>query len=223
MTVVGVASPRFRGMDIGDVPAVWIPASMKAQATPEWDRLLDRRAGFMQVFGRLRPGVGADEAQAGLQPWFKAMLDEDTRREGFPEVTAEQRAEFLASTIAVRPASLGRSSFRRRMDRPLVRAHGGHAAAAAARIAQRGQPLPRPRRRALSRDPDAPRPRRVAGTDRDPAARGQPARRAGGGRSGTGGRAAGVAFALVVPAPGRRREWTSHRRWTGGCSCSRSW
>jgi predicted permease len=120
MTVVGVASPRFRGMDIGEVPAVWIPASMKARATPEWDRLLDRRAGFMQVFGRLRPGVGADEAQAGLQPWFKTMLDEDTRREGFPKVSAEQRAQFLASSISVRPAPLGRSNFRQRMDRPLV-------------------------------------------------------------------------------------------------------
>ena len=120
MTVVGVASPRFRGMDIGEVPAVWIPAAMKAQATPEWDRLLDRRAGFMQVFGRLRPGVGADEAQTGLQPWFKTMLDEDTRREGFPKVSAEQRAQFLASSISVRPASQGRSNFRRRMDRPLV-------------------------------------------------------------------------------------------------------
>jgi putative ABC transport system permease protein len=120
MTVVGVASPRFRGMDIGEAPAVWIPASMKAQATPEWDRLLDRRAGFMQVFGRLRPGVGADEAQAGLLPWFKTMLDEDMRREGFPKVTAEQRAQFLASTITVRPAPLGRSNFRQRMDRPLV-------------------------------------------------------------------------------------------------------
>ena len=120
MTVVGVASPRFRGMDIGEAPAVWIPASMKAQATPEWDRLLDRRAGFMQVFGRLRPGVGADEAQAGLLPWFKTMLDEDMRREGFPRVTAEQRAQFLASTITVRPAPLGRSNFRQRMDRPLV-------------------------------------------------------------------------------------------------------
>jgi len=120
MTVIGVASPRFRGLDIGEVPVVWIPASMKRQATPEWDRLLDRRAGFMQVFGRLRPGVGADEAQAGLQPWFKTTLDEDTRREGFPQVTAEQRAQFLASTITVRPAAQGRSNFRRQMDRPLV-------------------------------------------------------------------------------------------------------
>jgi predicted permease len=120
MTVVGVASARFRGMDIGEVPAVWIPASMKKQATPEWDRLLDRRARWMHVFGRLRPGVTAEEAQAGLQPWFKTMLDEDTRREGFPQVTADQRARFLASTITVRPASQGRSDLRQRMDRPLV-------------------------------------------------------------------------------------------------------
>jgi predicted permease len=120
MTVVGVASARFRGLDIGEVPAVWVPASMKKQATPEWDRLLDRRAGWMHVFGRLRPGVGPDEVQAGLQPWFKTMLDEDTRREGFPKVTAEQRAQFLASTITVRPAPLGRSNFRQQMDRPLV-------------------------------------------------------------------------------------------------------
>src|SRR6185295_13188253 len=51
MTVVGVASATFRGIDIGDVPAVWIPAAMKKQATPEWDKLLDRRTAWMQVIG----------------------------------------------------------------------------------------------------------------------------------------------------------------------------
>ena len=28
MTVIGVASATFRGMDIGEVPALWIPAAM---------------------------------------------------------------------------------------------------------------------------------------------------------------------------------------------------
>jgi len=119
MTVIGVAGAGFRGVDIGEVPALWIPAAMKRQATPEWDELLDRRARWMHVFGRLRPGLTAERAQAGLQPWFKSMLDEDTRREGFPQVTAEQRAEFLASTIEVTPASQGHSMLRRRLDRPL--------------------------------------------------------------------------------------------------------
>ena len=119
MTVIGVASAPFRGIDIGEVPALWIPAAMKRQATPGWDQLLDRRARWMQVFGRLRPGLTAVEAQAGLQPWFKSMLDEDTRREGFPRVSAEQRAQFLASTLVVTPAGHGHSPLRRQIDRPL--------------------------------------------------------------------------------------------------------
>ena len=53
MTVIGVAPASFRGIDIGEVPALWIPAAMKRQVTPEWDRLLDRRARWMHVFGRL--------------------------------------------------------------------------------------------------------------------------------------------------------------------------
>jgi len=119
MTVIGVASARFRGIDIGEIPALWIPAAMKRQATPGWDKLLDRRACWMQVFGRLRPGLTAAEAQAGLQPWFKSMLDEDTRREGFPPVSAEQRAQFLASTLVVTPAGHGHSPLRRQIDQPL--------------------------------------------------------------------------------------------------------
>ena len=119
MTVIGVASAGFHGIDVGELPALWIPAAMKRQATPGWDQLLERRARWMQVFGRLRPGVTAREAQAGIQPWFKSMLDEDTRREGFPQVTAEQRAAFLASTLAVTPAPQGHSPIRRRMDEPL--------------------------------------------------------------------------------------------------------
>jgi predicted permease len=119
MTVVGVASATFRGIDIGDVPAVWIPAAMKKQATPEWDKLLDRRTRWMQVIGRLRPGVTGEQAQAGLQPWFKSMLDEDTRHEGFPLVTAKQRAEFLASTLVVTPAAHGHSLLRQDLGRPL--------------------------------------------------------------------------------------------------------
>jgi predicted permease len=119
MTVVGVASAGFRGVDIGQVPALWIPASMKAQATPGWDRLLDRRARWMHIFARLKPGMTAETAQAGLQPWFRSMLEEDTHREGFPKTTAEQRAQFLRSTIAVMPAPQGRSDLRSDLAEPL--------------------------------------------------------------------------------------------------------
>jgi predicted permease len=119
MTVVGVAAPTFRGIDVGEVPSLWIPASMSAQAIPGFDGLLNRRARWMQVLGRLRPAVTLAQAQAGLQPWFKAMLVEDMRRAEFPKVTAERRERFLASTLELTPAPQGHSSLRRRLSQPL--------------------------------------------------------------------------------------------------------
>jgi len=119
MTVIGVAAQGFRGIDVGDVPVLWIPAVMSAQAIPGFDRMLDRRARWMQVLGRLRPDLTLTQAQAGLQPWFKAMLDEDTRRAGFPELTAESRRRFFASTLQLIPAPQGHSPLRRRLSQPL--------------------------------------------------------------------------------------------------------
>ena len=119
MTVVGVAAPAFRGIDVGEVPSLWIPAAMSAQAIPGFNGMLDRRTFWMQVLGRLRPDVTLAQAQAGLQPWFKAMLDEDTRRAGFPRITAERRQRFLASTLELTPAPQGHSVLRRRLSQPL--------------------------------------------------------------------------------------------------------
>ena len=98
MTIVGVAAAGFRGIDVGEVPSIWIPASMSAHAIPGFDDMLSPHVWWMQVLGRLRPEVTLRQAQAGLQPWFKAMLREDTRIAGFPVITAERRQRFLAST-----------------------------------------------------------------------------------------------------------------------------
>src|SRR6185369_6778424 len=119
MTILGVAGAGFSGVDIGENPAVWIPAAMTAQAAPGWDHLLDRRARWMHVFGRLRHGIAIDRAKAGLQPWFKSRLEEDSRLEGFPKVSAERRRQFFASTIDLIPAPQGRSDLRDWLRQPL--------------------------------------------------------------------------------------------------------
>jgi predicted permease len=119
MTIVGVAAAGFRGIDVGEVPSLWIPASMAGQAIPSFTDLLNRRTRWMQILARLRPDVTLAQAQAGLQPWFKAMLEEDTRRAGFPTVTAELRQRFLSSTLELTPAPQGHSSLRRQLSKPL--------------------------------------------------------------------------------------------------------
>jgi predicted permease len=119
MTVVGVAAPTFHGIDVGEVPSVWIPAVMSAQAIPGFETMLDRRTRWMQILGRLEQNVSLAEARTGLQPWFKAMLDEDTRRTDFSRFSAEQRRQFLASTLDLTAAPEGHSVLRRDLSQPL--------------------------------------------------------------------------------------------------------
>jgi len=125
MTVIGVAPASFSGMDPLEAPSLWIPAMMKRRATPEWDRLFDRRAVWMHVFGRLKPGVTEAQARDGLQPWFTSMVEADMQREGFPDATADQRRSFLASSLDVQPAAGGLDNLRVPLKRPLLVLMGG--------------------------------------------------------------------------------------------------
>src|SRR6266850_4752060 len=119
MTVVGVTAPAFHGIDVGEVPSLWIPAVMSAQANPGFETMLDRRTRWVQILGRLKQNVSLAQAQTGLQPWFKAMLDEDTRRTDFSRFSNEQRRQFLASTLDLTAAPEGHSVLRRDLSRPL--------------------------------------------------------------------------------------------------------
>jgi predicted permease len=119
MTIVGVAAPTFHGIDVGQVSSVWIPAVMSAQAIPGFETMLDRRTRWMQIMGRLKQNVPLQQARTGLQPWFKAMLDEDTRRTDLSGFSAEQRRQFLASTLDLTAAPEGHSVLRRDFSQPL--------------------------------------------------------------------------------------------------------
>jgi hypothetical protein len=119
MTVIGIAASAFRGVDRAGAPAVWIPAMMKREATPEWDGLESRRSFWIHAIGRLRPDVTIEQARARLQPWFRRMLETDLADEEFPPVSPAQRRSFLASTLDVVSAARGVATLEARLDRPL--------------------------------------------------------------------------------------------------------
>lgn len=119
MMVAGVAAAGFRGVDVGAIPAFWIPVSMYAEAIPGAADLLRGPTFWMQVLGRLRPGLTPEQAQAGLQPWFKAWLPGNMLRPGFPAASAERRRLYMASTLEVISSPQGHSEIRRSLARPL--------------------------------------------------------------------------------------------------------
>ena len=119
LTIVGVSQEGFEGVDVGNAPQVRVPVMMKPQMTPQWNDLDNRRSRWVNVFGRLRPGVSATQAKAALQPQFRAIREMEVKEKEFANTTPYTREQFLRGWIDVLPAAQGRSPLRRQLARPL--------------------------------------------------------------------------------------------------------
>ena len=92
---------------------------MEPQLGQSWLKLDDRRFRWVQVFGRLRPSVSAEQAQSGLQPYFRSVLELEAALPAFTTATAETRRRFTATKVEVRLAAHGISGLRQSVETPL--------------------------------------------------------------------------------------------------------
>ena len=119
MTVIGVAQQGFEGVQLEYHTQVFIPMMMKAQMTPMWDALKDRRWRWVNAFGRLKPGVSLTQAQAALQPFMHSMLEMEVQEAAFKNASPYDRQQFLRCTIKLLPGSQGHSYIRESLSKPL--------------------------------------------------------------------------------------------------------
>ncbi|MBV8817430.1 MAG: ABC transporter permease, partial [Acidobacteriaceae bacterium] len=119
MTVIGVAQRGFDGVELGYSAQVFIPMMMKAQMTPPWDDMQNRRSRWVYAFGRLKPGVSREQAQVALQTMLRGQLEMEETEQGFSDVGTYERAQYLKNTIGLLPASRSHSDLRTRMQSPL--------------------------------------------------------------------------------------------------------
>ena len=76
-TVIGVAPPRFHSVVSGDSPALFVAMTMKPEITPDWNDLEERHSKWLNIVGRLKPGLGVEGAQAGIDTvWHSVRADE---------------------------------------------------------------------------------------------------------------------------------------------------
>ena len=106
MTVVGVIQPGFNGIQLGLVPDVYLPVTMKSSITPAWNGLSDHNDYWIKLIGRLKPGTSPKQALAALAPTTHALLqDELPLNSGMSE---QRKREFLAKQIVLRNGARGR-------------------------------------------------------------------------------------------------------------------
>lgn len=69
-TVVGITPPKFTGTEGATMPDLWVPMMMYSQLYPKTgdgvDRLSDRGSHWLNIIGRLKPGVSIEQAQPAL-------------------------------------------------------------------------------------------------------------------------------------------------------------
>jgi predicted permease len=65
-TIVGVAPKDFRGTDLGAIAELFVPMAMHGVVQPGFDWYNQRRGLFLFVFGRLKPGVTAEQAKQSI-------------------------------------------------------------------------------------------------------------------------------------------------------------
>ena len=72
MTIVGVSEQGFIGLDPAGSPQIRVPIQMKPVMYPDWPWLHvdNRRARWVQIFARLKPGYTVETAQGPLQGLF---------------------------------------------------------------------------------------------------------------------------------------------------------
>lgn len=81
-TVIGVAPPTFHSVGAGDSPALFVPMMMKPQITPGWNDLDVRRSVWLNIIGRLKPGLTRQQAQAAIDPLWHSIRAQELSEMG---------------------------------------------------------------------------------------------------------------------------------------------
>src|SRR5580692_8751961 len=157
MTIVGVLQPGFDGVELGRSPKLFVPLMMQKEimvGNPT-DMLKERRNRWVNVFGRLKPGITRERAKASLQPFMHSMLEMEVKEKAFAHASPYDRA--IPQVLYRSPAWLSRPLLHPpdALDASLG-SHGHHRPRPSHCLRQSCQSSPRPRVGAKKGNSDPP-------------------------------------------------------------------
>jgi predicted permease len=122
MTIVGVSAEGFAGIDPARSPQIRVPVLMKPVMVPEWPWLHmdDRRARWVQVFARLKPGYTVEAAAAPLQGLFTQIRTYEMTLPAAKDWSSYSRDQFMKGQMRVESAETGFSGIRNDFSTALI-------------------------------------------------------------------------------------------------------
>ncbi|HXE31147.1 MAG TPA: ABC transporter permease [Terriglobales bacterium] len=123
-TVIGIAPPGFFGENVGDAPGLFLPLAMTPVVLPGIDRLHDpagvSRLMWLQVMGRMQPGITLAQAQAASNVLFLQSV----QQQAGAATDAAGKRELLGQRLELSPGGRGASAVRRQFGDPLLALFG---------------------------------------------------------------------------------------------------
>jgi predicted permease len=81
--IVGVSAPGFRSAIWGEDPEIFVPMAMLGEVLPGNDsRLINHQDKWMNILGRLKPGVSRARAETAMNPLWHALRGEELKALG---------------------------------------------------------------------------------------------------------------------------------------------
>jgi predicted permease len=90
MTIIGIAQADFKGVGVGEAPEVFVPMMMRNEMSPLMNDLESRRSMWLNIFGRLKPGMSRQQAEAAMNAFWKPILELEAKDLNFSQRLREQ-------------------------------------------------------------------------------------------------------------------------------------
>lgn len=100
--VVGVGPKGFAGLEMDNVPSLYVPMAQKTQITTTWDGMDNPNYYFLHVYGLIKPGLDARMVKANLDTLVGPLIEEEMR--AHPNMSPKAQARFRGKRFAVKPA-----------------------------------------------------------------------------------------------------------------------
>lgn len=115
-TIVGVTPPAFFGETLqSDPPDAWLPLATQPQVMQQESLLTPQAPYWLDIMGRLKPGVTFEQAQANVSTLLRGFLDQEVRR----QVSAPRWRQIQNSFVVLTPGGRGLSELPENFRTPL--------------------------------------------------------------------------------------------------------
>jgi predicted permease len=116
LTIIGVTPQEFTGETVGTLVDVWVPITMQPILTPGRAWLTRRTASWVNIFGRLKPGITEQQARTSLTQTVREIRTEEIGA----SITETQRRNLANLQVTVIPGGRGFGQLRTQFSQPLL-------------------------------------------------------------------------------------------------------